>query len=263
MKELSITYLLQLALRRWIILLAAMLACAAAAFGYCRFIATPSYSASTSLMVTNGGMLFGTGQENNTSGSVNNEFAISINMMDTYVNYLRTAEPYMDLANRWETEFPEARHYSGAQLRRMAHIGVREDRTFFLDITFSATNSQDAVRLAKRFAELAKEYLQDTFSNTELIQTDVLNDYTSVAVKTSPRTRLITMASALIGLILAYICIIFIDLSDHAITGEEGYMARFDIPLLGVVPYFDSDVAVNSRYSNSKGGYYYSEYGKN
>ncbi|MCQ2449677.1 MAG: Wzz/FepE/Etk N-terminal domain-containing protein [Clostridia bacterium] len=260
MKELTISYLVQLAWRRWIVLLAALVAFGSIAFCYCRFVATERYYAETSLMVTNGGMLFGTNVSDSTlaNGSSNNEFNLSINMMDTYVNYLRTNEIYAELSDTWAKEYPSGKKYRPSELKNMANVRTREDKTFFLDLSISAEDPKDAVRIARLFAVIAEKDIREAFQSTELKPVNVLTER-SGARQTDPKTRSIVMLVAFCGMVLTYVIIVLIDIGDNVIAGEEGFTAHYEVPLLGAVPYFESNVAFKSH--NSKGGYYY-EYGE-
>ncbi len=265
MKELNVTYLLRLALKRWIVLVAAFVVFAGTAFVFYRYIVTPSYTAQTSLMITSGGMLFGSQvseqqQQSANSANINSEFTLSVNMMKTYVEYLRAPEIYNDLAKKWAEDFPNETHYDGKALREFAKISARGAETFLLDITFTTSDPHLSARLASRFSECALKNLEEVFPYLQAEPIWILTDK-SVGDRAGMDEKMIMFLSGLVGAAITFGIVLLIDFTDHAIAGEEGYAAHFEVPLLGVVPYFESDVSVGSQYK--RGGYYYSEYGKN
>lgn len=248
MKDISLMYLLNLAWRRIIVLAIAFVVFAAVAFGYCEFVATPSYSAKSSILLTNGGSLINSTTED-TESIVNNDIVASINMMDTYIDFLKEPTIYRQLSNIMKAKLPQ-KTYKWNTLREMASIEMRNDRSLFIDITFKASDPDEAVMLANSFAALTPEYFSDTFAYATV---DVTSE-AETAVQTYPRTATFTLLAGIVGAVLGFGAVLLIDSMDQAISGEEGYTSRFDIPLLGSVPYFESSTSV-SNYSDYKEGY--------
>lgn len=248
MKDLSLMYLLNLAWRRIIVLAVAFVVFAAVAFGYCEFVATPSYSAKSSILLTNGGSLINSDLED-TESIVNNDIVASINMMDTYIDFLKEPTIYRQLASVMKTKLPE-QNFKWDRLREMANIQMRNDNSLFIDITFSASDPDVAIMLTNSFAALTPEYFSGTFSYATV-------DVTSEAEKASqtyPRTATFTLLAGVVGAVIGFGVVLLLDSMDQAISGEEGYTSRFDIPLLGSVPYFESSASV-SNYGDYKEGY--------
>lgn len=249
MKDLSLMYLLNLAWRRIIVLAVAFVVFAAVAFGYCEFVATPSYSAKSSILLTNGGSLINTDIED-TEAIVNNDIVASINMMDTYIDFLKEPKIYQQLEAVIRSEQPDS-PYTWMALRNMATIAMRSDRSLFIDITFSASDPNVAVMLTNYFADLTPAYFSDTFSFTTV-------DVTSKAEKanqTYPVTTTLTALAGILGVVIAFGVVFLIDSMDQAIAGEEGYTSRFDVPLLGSVPYFESSASASNYGDYYKEGY--------
>lgn len=248
MKDLSLMYLLNLALRRIIVLVIAFVIFAAVALGYCELVATPSYSAKSSILLTNGGSLTNSDLED-TESIVNNDIVASINMMDTYIDFLKEPTIYRQLASVLKKRLPD-RDYKWTTLRNMANIVMRNDRSLFIDITFRASDPETAIILTNSFAELTPEYFSSTFSYATVDVTSTAE----TASQTYPRTATTTLIAGVVGAVLGFGVVLLIDTLDQAISGEEGYTLRFDIPLLGSVPYFESSASV-SNYAEYKEGY--------
>ena len=67
---------------------------AAGAFGYCKFLATPEYTATASVLVTNGGIMV----QESTNGQdtiSTTDITASINLVDTVTDILETSDIYI------------------------------------------------------------------------------------------------------------------------------------------------------------------------
>ncbi len=243
MKDLSLVYLLQLAWRRIYVLVAAFVFFAVAAFCFCEFVATPSYTATSSILLTNGGSLV-----NSTDEDIdyigNNDIIASINLMETYTDFLKEPKIYRQLAEVVNTQLNG--EYTVAQLRSMASIQKRTENSLFIDISFKANDPDVAILLTNTFANLAPQYFADTFEKSTVEVTSEAER----AVQTYPNTLVTTAIMGLLGAVLGYVAVLIIDSFDQAISGEKDYANHFDIPLIGTVPYFESASADN--YGNYK-----------
>ena len=98
--NLSLIHLLKLALRYIYVLIVAGLICAVIAFSYCQFIAVPKYSATGSVLVTNGAIIADSNNSENTaSKSVSNtDISASLQLANTIIDILKTNDIYKELA---------------------------------------------------------------------------------------------------------------------------------------------------------------------
>lgn len=243
MRELSLMYLLNLAWRRIWILIAAFVVLASIAFCYCKFAATPVYSAKASVLVTNGGSITNTDREDINSVT-NNDITASVNLIGTVVDILKTPDIYKQLADKVNTN---SRRYSYQQLMAKCTVVSRGEETMFVDVSFTSSTPEEAKRLVNAFVELAPDYIADPipYSHSKYYTTES-------AAKTYPVTSQLTIIFGLVGVVVAYGIILLIDSFDRAIKGEEDFASRFDIPLLGTVP--DFEAATSSSNSSYKGG---------
>ncbi len=248
MDKLSIIYLLQLALKRiWALILACVIF-AGSAFAYCKFVAVPVYSASASILVTNGALIstYDPSLVNQKTSVNGTDIAASKALADTVVDILKTSNIYIDLAK--ET----GNRYSYGSLKGMASVSKRNDETLFIDITFNSTDQNDAKELVNKFARISCDYIVDFIPYAKANVAEEADG----AGKVSPRTTFITGLAGLAGIVVAYLLVLLIDLLNQSIRGEEEFVARYDIPLIGSVPDFEAAGATyGSTYLYSKGGY--------
>ena len=244
MKEISIMYILNLALRRlWALILAAVVF-AGAAFGYCKFLATPRYSATASILVTNGAILVQNGtEEDETVNST--DISASISLIETVSDILKTPEIFKSLSNKIDNR------HSYSALKNMISIAARSNRSLFIDITFTATSREEAIELVNKFVALSPEYISDFIPYSYVAVTSTADGASLVY----PRTTALMAVAALAGAFFAFVVAFVIDSFDHAILGENDITSRFDIPIIGTVPDFES-VGVLSTSSQSAGGKY-------
>ena len=126
MGEISLSSIVSIILHRiWLVIIVAIL-CAAIAFGYCNFVATPVYSAKTSILITNGGLI----TESYEDSIQTNDLSASIYLVDTCVDILKSQGIYQDLSEAIGGK------YSFQQLKSGFSISKRNDENLFIDISF-------------------------------------------------------------------------------------------------------------------------------
>lgn len=189
-KTISIMDLLELAWRRlWIIILAAVI-CAVGAFGYCRFFLTPSYSATASILVTNGAVT--TSYEETTDKVSSSDISASLYLAYTVVDILNTPDIYKKVTDSLGGD------YEYQSLMNRSTVQRRSEDTLFIDVTFSSTDPKEAMRIANKFVEIACEYIPEyvPYSRAMVASTAIK------AAKTYPRTVMSTGVAYLSQLVL-------------------------------------------------------------
>lgn len=241
MNEISLSHLFKLALKRlWVLIISAILA-ASAAFCYFNFAATPSYRASGSLLSTNGAIITQTNSNGSTSSKVSNsDITSSLYLSYTIAELLNTSDIYKEVSKQIDGR------YSYSQLMTMSSVSKRDEDTLFIDVSFSASNPEEAVELVNTFLSLAPEYINKYVPDS----TTSITSRADKATLTYPRTVVNTALFGVLGAVLAYIVVFILDSLDHAIKSEEDYRSRFDLPLLGIIPNFE-----NAGIQSPKGGY--------
>lgn len=240
--KINIIDLLTLAWRRlWILILVAAI-CASAAFCYCKFMLTPSYSATASIIVTNGAVTQNSETPNKTTVAAT-DISASLYLAYTAIDILGTPDIYKRVAD----ELGEG--YSYQQLMGRTTVQRRGEQTLFVDVKYSSTDPKEAMRVANKFVEISREYIPEFIPYSKAV-------VASTAIKatmTYPNAYTTTVAAGLVGAIAAYVIVFIVEILNRSIKGEEQFVEIFDIPLLGAVPDFEN--ADQIRYRKSKGGY--------
>ncbi|MBR6502496.1 MAG: hypothetical protein IKT42_03560 [Clostridia bacterium] len=241
-KTINIMDLVMLAWRKlWIIAIAAVL-CAALAFGYCKFCVTPSYSATASILVTNGAVT--TSYAETTDKISGSDISASLYLSYTVVDILNTPDIYMELAE----ELGEKNYQS---LRGGFSVSRRSEDTLFIDITYSSTDMNKATSVVNKFAQVACDYIPGFIPSAKAnVVSTAVN-----ASQTYPRTTMTTAVVGLLGAAIAFIVLFAMESMNHAIKGEEDFTQSFDVPLLGAVPDFENVDNGGYRKNKGRGGY--------
>lgn len=242
-KTINIMDLVMLAWRRlWIIALAAIVF-AVAVFSYCKFFLTPSYSATASILVTNGAVT--TSYEDTTGKIASSDISASLYLAYTVVDILNTPDIYKEVADQLGKDYT----YQG--LMGSSSVARRSEDTLFIDVTFSSTDPKEAMRIANKFVEISCEYIPEFIPSARArVASTAIK-----AGKTYPRTTMATFAAGLVGGVLAFVVLFVIESTNRSIKGEEDFTNTFDVPLLGAVPDFENVEAGGYRKSKLRGGY--------
>ena len=223
MNEISLASIASIILHRiWIVIIVAVL-CASLAFSYCAFIATPVYSARTSILVTNGGIL-----TEDTDSISTNDLSASIYMMNTCVDILKSQPIYKSL------EEALGGKYSYKELKSGFSISKRDDENLFIDITFKSTNKDEAIQIVNTFTQLCPQ----SMAIEAVIVKEM--DMADSASKIYPQTLSSTAIFGILGAVISCVIIILVATLDQTIKDEEDFVENFDIPVLGAVPDFDN-----------------------
>lgn len=240
-KTINIMDLVMLGMRRiWIIILAAVVF-AACVFSYCKFFITPSYSATASIIATNGAVTVYS-DKSTVSAS---DLSASLYLAETVIDILKTPDIYKDVADELGGE------YNFQNLMGRTTVARRGEDTLFIDVTFSSTDPKEAMRIANKFVEISCEYIPEfvPHSVAKVASTAIK------AAKTYPRTVSATGIAGVLGAVLAYVVVFVIESMNRSIKGEEDFTNNFDVPLLGAVPDFENAESSGYRKKRGRGGY--------
>lgn len=248
MNNISLISLLKLALRHIYALILAGVIFAAAAFSYCKFVAVPKYSATGSILVTNGSIINNSQSSATASTSSKNvsytDINASLQLADTINDILNTNDIYKELSNE------DGNKYTYSNLKSRSSVKRRSADSLFIDITFTASTPEEALRLANKFLNLTPDYVKDYIPSANT----AIATQPDKAAKTYPRTSLYTLAAGVCGIILAYAIVYIVSLTNNSIKDEDDIVNNYDITVLGNVPDFTN--AKSKEYSAyKKGGY--------
>ena len=240
-KTINVMDLVMLAWRRiWILVIAAVV-CAAVVFSYCKILVTPTYSATASIIATNGAVTV----YNDKSTVSASDLSASLYLAETVIDILKTPDIYKDVADQL------GKDYNYQNLMSRAAVSRRGEDTLFIDVTFSSTDPKEAMRIANKFVEISCEYIPEYIPHS-------VAKVASTAIKASktyPRTMASTAVAGVVGAVVAYAVVFIIESTNRSIKGEEDFANNFDVPLLGAVPDFEN--VETSAYRKKRGGYGY------
>ncbi len=244
MKGLTLFSLIKIAINHIFVLILAAAVFGGATFAFCKFAATPVYTATGSVLVTNGAIL-----ENPEDGKnlENTDVAASINMVDTILDILKTNGIYKNLSDNLGDK------YTHNLLSSKANIERRGNTSLFIDVSFSASTREEAVLLVNEYLKLAPEYINTYIPGVDSVAVTSADSASQVF----PKTIVFTFLAAVAGAFLSFLIILMIYSTNTVIRNEDDFSERFDIEVLGSIPDFSS--ARNVKYYRS---HYYNYYGK-
>lgn len=244
MQDISVFSLFGIARKRWLVLAVTFLVAAGLAFSYCSFIATPIYGASVSIIVTNGEV--SQSSTSTTSKVLGSDVQASLYLADTIVDILRSNSIYQEVSSALGGE------PSYKTLAANTTVERRGDDTMFIDITYVDSDPDRAMRIANLFADMSKAHIDNISGLIGNSDPNVMS-YALTTTLVSPHTFRNTLLWGIVAAFVLYCAFVLIELLNNTVNGEEDFMARYNIPLLGSVPDFDEARRV---YSEGKGRYY-------
>lgn len=243
MGDLSLMYFLQLAWRKIWILIIAMVVFAAATFGYCKFLATPKYTATSSILVTNGAIVTQYETVPNQTDSISStDITASLSLANTVVDILKTPDIYLELSKNFDNK------YTYSQLKSLIKVQRRDSNTLFIDITATSTDGEETKQMANMFAEASCEYVTKYIPYAKANVVSTALSYSLVY----PKTTTTTAIAALVGLVVSFVLVFIADSLNQSIRGEDDFVSRYKIPLLGSVPDFENSELTGKYYKKNR-----------
>ncbi len=237
MNNISLISLVKIAIRHFYILVISALVCGIAAFSYCQFVAVPVYSATGSVLVTNGAII----KDNNTGSSKvsNTDIVASLQLANTITDILKTNDIYKELADNTGNK------YTYSELKSKISVKRRSTDTLFIDIAFTGSTPEEAKSLTNKFLELTPDYILKFIPNS----TAAVTTNAESASRIYPRTSIVTLAAAFIGALISFAIVYLISLANTTIKTESDITDNYKIMLIGNIPDFSN--------AKSKGYYKY------
>lgn len=239
MRNFTLFSLVRIALKHIVILIVAGLVFATGTFAYCKFVAVPVYSATGSLLITNENII--------SSETLDNaDIVASLNFSDTVADILKTKGIFKQLSKKIDNK------YTYGNLAGRTKITTADNNSLLFKVTVSANSSAEAVTLVNNYLSLAPDYLETYFPGT--VATTV--DETDSAGQTYPRTIAFSGIAGLIGALVAFGVLILIYSTNTIIRGEEDFLERFNVQVIGTIPDFANAHSEKYYKSSYYGGYY-------
>ena len=233
MKDISVLMILKIFVKRiWIIAIAAIIA-AVATFVYCSNFVSPVYTASSSVIASNGGIINDGENPITSTGKISNsDVSASINILETCMDVMKTHSFYEDVAAERKIKKMDL---SADDLQRMVTIERRSDFSLFIDIKVTCGDQDNAVEIANCIAETAPAYIQKMISDTYVVQAD----HSVAAEKIAPTPLRTAILVAALAAVLVVTVFVILAATDDSIKGEEDIVKRYNVAVLGIVPDFE------------------------
>ncbi len=223
--EIDLWALVMACLRRaWMILLCAVVA-GAIAFSYTKLLVTPVYKASATFYVNNS-----TSDGKNTISS--SDLSTAQRLVATYVNIIKSDTVLEKVIQQGNLNLKTA------ELRSLMQASS-VDETELFSVSVTHPDPAMAAKIANAVAAVAPTEIQNIMigSSTKVI------DYAKVPTSPSaPSATRNAILGAAIGAFLAIAIVVVQQLLDRRIKNEDDLAHLANVPVLGVIPDFDTEL---------------------
>lgn len=231
--EINVIELFQALLKRWWLILAAVIAGAVLMFVYTRFFVTPLYQSSVSFYVNNG--------QRTEEKISNSDISASQSLVETYIVILKYGTTLDDVIKDAELDC------TSAQLAKQLSCAAINDTEVF-QVTVTDPLPERAEKIAKSIARILPNKVADVIegSTVRIVREPTLTDKPS-----SPNLRHNVVIGAVVGFVFSclYAGLQFI-LDDRIRDAANLLKENYSYPVLAVIP----DLMQESK------GYYYNYY---
>lgn len=141
--------------------------------------------------------------------------------------------------------------YTELDLERIVTTSIGEN-TQLVYVYVTMENPELACEYAKAIADIAPGYLEDIVEGTSM---KIVSTPKVPARQYEPNVRRNTAVALMIGFLFGTILIVVMKLMNTVIDSRETMQEMFDIPIVGTIPSFDSEIgsAYGSRYGYGYG----------
>ena len=225
----------------WLIVVCGFL-CGVVAFVYASFFVTPKYSSSVMLYVNNKSFSLG---EMDVSISAS-DLSASQSLIDTYIVILKNRTTMEEIAEKAGVDY----HYS--TLMGMISTSKVEGTEVF-KVTVTSEDPYEATHIANCISEVLPGRIEDIIDGSSMRTVDsaVVN-----LGKVSPAIASNTIKAFVIGCFLMAAIVALFAVLDDTIRSEDYISQNYDLPILAIIPDFESKSG-RSGYYRDRYTYYY------
>ncbi len=225
--------------RIWILLTTAFIG-AAVFFTGTKLLITPEYKSYVQVYVNNNSFSLG---GDTLGGLTSSDIMASKSLVDTYIVILRSRNCLNDVVNTAGVD------YSYGQVRNMiSAYSVNETEVF--EIAVTSTKPEEAEKIANAITEVLPKKIAGIVQGTSA---EIVDYAIKPSSPSSPNAKRNTLLGFVLGFAITAVIIVIRTIFDTTIRSEEDVAQASNHPVLASVP----DMVIQS-----KGGHYYSTYGK-
>lgn len=252
-REIDILDILKLLWGRFIFIVISMIVCGAIGFGGAVFMLTPTYTASAMLYVNNSSASVG-GLPITISSS---QLSAAKSLLDTYVVILKTRTTLEAAIEKAEL----GDRYTYSQLSSM--VSARSvNETDIFRISATCADRDDALLIVDTLVEILPDRISDIVDGSSV---RVVDRAVRPTVRSSPSYTRYGVIGAMVGAVLCAAIIVIQDMMNNTVRDEEYLKARYNIPILAVIPEAYSSSGKKYKYGYKygyKSKYRYGYHGK-
>jgi capsular polysaccharide biosynthesis protein len=239
-ETLTIQQILNILLRRWKIITLSIVLCAALALGYTVNFISPLYISNASLYVKSRNNVQQQLSVPNQGISIS-DIAFATMLADTYAIILKS-DRFMNIILN-DTGITG---YAVSSLKGSINIEPVSE-TEVLSIAVTTTDPEISRRIAQSILDNAED---EIIRIVEIGTVRTIDNASRPKGKSYPSNTTNTLLGAIIGFILAAGISILIEMLDTSVRGAEDLESMYDLPVLGIIPSFDSLPKQQSIYEN-------------
>lgn len=192
------------------------------AFVISSYITRPTYTATVQMYVNPA--------DAETAHNIN-ELNYAQKVVATYINFLRTKVFYQQVIEKSNLA------YSPGQLKQMTDIhSVNNSELFQISVT--TYSPEDSFMLVETMQNLVPEFINNIKATAKI---SIVDPVVMPTAPSGPNIMRNTMVGGMIGFIFSTIISILWELIDTNVKSQEDLAKKYNIPLLGSIPDFNTD----------------------
>lgn len=217
--EIDLMRLLNAMLRKWKILVAAVLVFAIGAFVFTKFFVTPMYKSDSIVYV-----------KTSNAQLTYQSFTLAQDLVKTYAVLMKTDGILSDVVTQIEGK--TNKEYSLSQIKSMLSVsGI--DETEVMRISILCADPHDAQIIADQVVASAEPVIVETVNAQRFT---VVTNATLPLSPASPNLTKNIMLAVIIALVLSGGIIVLIEILDKRIKDKQSLIGIIDTPVIGVIP---------------------------
>lgn len=217
--EINVIELLDAMIRRWWVILIAVIVGAVLMFVYTRFFVTPLYQSSVSFYVNNG--------QRTEDKISNSDISASQSLVDTYIVILKHGTTVDEVVRDAKL------NYTPAQLSKKVTCSAI-DGTEVFQVTVTDPSPETAALIAKSIAKILPDRVSDVIEGSTV---RIVRDADVPTSPSSPNLRRNLLLGAVVGFLLSclYVAVQFIR-DDRIRDAASLLKEKYDYPILAAIP---------------------------
>ena len=222
--DISVKDLFKIILKNMLFIVICAVIGLAGTFSIFKFIVKPTYVSSVKLYVY-------TKESNANASNYNslNDLNYAQKIVNTYIEMLRTDSFYKSVKDKGELD------YSINDLKKMIQFNVLNDTEVF-QVSVSSHNPEQSKKIADTITALAPQTIS-SIKESALLK--VVDSASFPSKASSPNLVVDSVVGFILGIVAAVIYVLLKEMLDVRIKQEESLTARYNIPILGVIPEFE------------------------